>query len=444
MTTNPTNSGSESPTELQPNPPADLEAPKSAVGSPSPASKSNDPTFIYVICQNGAEAATKLELMSASLNLNLAFSRPGFITFKVDSRNQLTERFSLPSTLARTYGWSLGKSVGDEATELVEQIAQHPKLAAAKHIHIWQRDPVLPGRNGFEPGVSELAAAIGELFGSTKVVKKNGQWINRVAKPGDLVFDIVMVEPNEWWYGYHFADTIAQRWPGGVPMMDTTIETCSRAYFKLKEALLWSGITIKPGDICAEVGSAPGGASQLLLEMGAQVIGIDPAEMEPEILEHENFTFIRRRSSEVKKRDLRDVKWLIVDVNAAPKFTLDAVTELVQHPSIDVKGIILTIKLLERKLIGEIPKLMAQVKALGFQVVKSRQLAFNRNEFCLVGVKDKFVLRSGKKTKKIGKPGPESKPKSEPESEAKPEWIVESTPESGLEPKPESETKSDS
>ena len=67
---------------------------------------------------------------------------------------------------------------------------------------------------------------------------------------------------------------MAQRWPGGVPLFDTTVETYSRAYFKLKEALLWSGITVKPGDVCAEIGSAPGGASQLLLEMGARVIGI--------------------------------------------------------------------------------------------------------------------------------------------------------------------------
>jgi len=375
----------------------------------SPQSSSGDgeeAKFIYVICQNGGEAGTKLELVSNHPELKLAFSRPGFITFKVENAS-LSERFSLRSTLARTYGWSLGKVTGESAEELVQQISKVPQLAQAKHLHIWQRDPVIPGRNGFEPGVSALAQEIGTLFQTEG--SQSQLMINRVAKPEDLVFDIVMVEPNEWWYGYHFADTVAQRWPGGAPKFDTTVETYSRAYFKLKEALLWSGISIKPGDVCAEIGSAPGGACQLLLEMGASVIGIDPAEMEQEVLDHENFTFIRRRSSEVKKRDLSEVKWLTADVNAAPQFTLDAITEFVEHPAIDIKGVVLTIKLLERKLILKIPELMAQLKKLGFQVVKSRQLAFNRNEFCLVGVKDKFILRSGKQTKKPAKPRPRKK-----------------------------------
>jgi len=355
--------------------------------------------LIYVICQNGGEAATKLELINAYPSLKLAFSRPGFITFKVED-SVIPERFALRSTLVRTSGWSIGKVSGEDANELVGQISKVEKLAQANHIHVWQRDPTIPGRNGFEPGVSTLASEVGNLFGETEIVKQNSILVNRIAKPDDLVFDVIMVEPTEWWYGYHFAQTVAQRWPGGVPLIDTTVETYSRAYFKLKEALLWSGITIQPGDVCAEIGSAPGGASQLLLEMEAKVIGIDPAEMEPGVMEHENFTFIRRRSSEVKKRDLRDVNWLLADVNAAPKFTFDAITEIVESQFVNVKGVILTIKLLERKLITEIPALIEQLKTLGFQVVKSRQLAFNRNEFCMVGVKDKFVLRSGKQTKK--------------------------------------------
>ena len=326
-----------------------------------------DSKFIYVICQNGGEAATKLELINAYPSLKLAFSRPGFITFKVED-SVIPERFALRSTLVRTSGWSIGKVSGEDANELVEQISKVEKLAQANHIHVWQRDPTIPGRNGFEPGVSTLASEVGNLFGETEIVKQNSILVNRIAKPDDLVFDVIMVEPTEWWYGYHFAQTVAQRWPGGVPLIDTTVETYSRAYFKLKEALLWSGITIQPGDVCAEIGSAPGGASQLLLEMEAKVIGIDPAEMEPGVMGHENFTFIRRRSSEVKKRDLRDVNWLLADVNAAPKFTFDAITEIVESQFVNVKGVILTIKLLERKLITEIPALIEQLKTLGFQV----------------------------------------------------------------------------
>lgn len=357
-----------------------------------------DASFIYVICQNGAESAAKLEILTAHPNLRLAFSRPGFITFKVDADNPLPQKFSLKSTLARTYGWSLGKLKNEDANQMVAEIVESPQLKLSRGIHVWQRDPVLPGKNGFEPGVSSLAKEIGNLFSQTTIVQENEIAVNEIAGPNDLVFDIVLVEPDEWWYGFHFATTVAGRWPGGVPMIDTTVETFSRAYFKLKEALLWSGIRVNPGDQVAEIGSAPGGACQLLLEMGAHVIGIDPAEMESEILEHKNFTHIRRRGSEVKRRDFRNVRWLIADLNMDPDFTLDTIAEVVQHDLVDVKGVIMTLKFQDWKMVKKIPSYMARAKELGFQVVKSRQLAFNRGEFCLVAVKDKFLLRAGKRS----------------------------------------------
>ena len=359
--------------------------------------------FLFVVCQNGAEAATKLELITAYPNLRLAFSRPGFITFKVlpgIASPNISERFSLRSTLTRTAGWSLGKVRGDDANELVRQVCQSEKLANAKHLHVWQRDPVIPGKNGFEPGISPLAQEVGELFSKSDVIAENKIPINRVAKADEFVFDIVMVEPNEWWIGYHYATSVAGRWPGGAPKFDTTTEVYSRAYFKLKEALLWSGISISPGDVCAEIGSAPGGACQLLLEMDAQVIGIDPAEMEPGVAEHDRFFHIRKRGSEVRKREFSDVNWLFADLNTAPNFTLDMISDIVAHESVNIKGMVLTLKLSDWKSVAEIPVYLKRVKELGFQVVKARQLAFNRQEFCLAAVKDKFVLRSGKRKTK--------------------------------------------
>ncbi len=391
---------------------------------PDPVAAAQPTPFIFVICQNGAETAAKLEIISAHPNLKLAFSRPGFITFKVDPDQPLPLRFNLRSTLARTYGWSIGKIKGEVAEELVAEIIQNPVVAEANQIHVWQRDPVIPGKNGFEPGISTLASEIGRLFEQSDVVSRNQVTANRLAKPDDLVFDVVMVEPNEWWYGFHFANTVPGRWPGGVPMIETDVETYSRAYFKLQEALLWSGISIHSGDGCAEIGSSPGGACQWLLEQGAQVIGIDPAEMEPGLQEQENFTHIRRRGHEVKKRDFRHVRWLLADLNVDPNYTLDTVAEIVKHDSVDVRGIILTLKLMDWKKVAEIPKLIARVKELGFQVAKSRQLAFNRQEFCLVGVKDKFVLRKGKKTKTRKVPANKQEPEDsvcgDPEPERSP------------------------
>ena len=128
-------------------------------------------------------------------------------------------------------------------------------------------------------------------------------------------------------------------------MLETGEMPVSRAYYKLKEALLWSGIQVREGDVCAEIGSAPGGACQLLLELGAQVIAIDPAPLDSEVAEHENLTFIRRRGREVKKRELADVRWLLADLNIAPNYTLDTVEEIVSSKRVNPRGMLLTLKL---------------------------------------------------------------------------------------------------
>ncbi len=370
-------------------------------------SSTDSPRFIYVVCQHGAETAAKKEITDGNPELRLAFSRPGFLTFKLDAGVNWPEKFTLRSTLARTYGWSLGRTTGADAKLLIDEILLETKLNGPqtrsfgpddfRHLHVWERDGRVPGHKGFEPGPSVLATEIGALFGKQFEQSKRAMSINEIARPDDKVLDIVLVEPDQWWFGYHYATTIPGRWPGGVPLIDTTVETVSRAYFKAAEALAWSGIEIQAGDWCAEIGSSPGGCCQLLLERGANVIGIDPAEMEPELLANKNFIHIRRRGNEVRKRDLTDVKWLFADLNIVPNYTLDTVTEIVSHESVDIKGMILTMKLPDWKLVEEVPAIMNRVRQLGFSVVKTRQLAFNRQEFCLFAVKDKFLLREGKK-----------------------------------------------
>jgi 23S rRNA (cytidine2498-2'-O)-methyltransferase len=356
--------------------------------------------FVFVICQAGAEAAARKEILELP-GFRLAFSLPGFLTFKVEP-GSLPERFSLPVTLARTCGWSLGKVSGEEANQLVAEICQQDIWEDCQHLHVYERETVVPGTKGFEPGTTILAAEIGELFAMNDVLKTRNIAVNRVAKVNQKVIDVVLVKPNEWWFGYHWTVTRPSRWPGGVPIFDTSEAKASRAYYKLKEALLWSGIKIAPGDVCAEIGAAPGGACELLLEMGAKVIAIDPAELEPEIEAHENLIYLRRRGHEVKKKDFKDVKWLLADLNIAPKYSLDTVRDIVAHEAVDIRGLILTLKLSEWELVGEVRAYLERVGQMGFQVVKARQLAFNRREFCLVAIKDKFALRSGKRAKKKG------------------------------------------
>ena len=381
-------------------------------------------SFIYVCCQQGVESVVKTELSKQHPGLSFAFSRPGFVTFKLSPDAKLPLKFALASTFARTSGWSIGRADGDDGAALVEQIVSSEAAKLCKHIHVWQRDRAVPGQRGFEPGETPLAKAVGEQILASGVFSGRDVQVNRAARTDDLVLDVAIVEPNQWWFGFHYVSTAAGRWPGGVPFFDTEVDVASRAYFKLKEALLWAGIAVQAGDVVAEIGSAPGGACQLLLESGATVIGVDPAEMEPEILKNKKFTHIRRRGNEVKKKDLKDVKWLFADLNATPTYTLDAITEIVSSQHVDVTGMILTLKMTDMKMAEEVTAIRKRVKDLGFSVVKTRQLSFNRGEFCLAAVKDKFALRAAKR-KAPSKVATKAKDTAESKDTAKPKAAAE-------------------
>lgn len=262
---------------------------------------------------------------------------------------------------------------------------------------------MIVGERGFEPGISQLAQQVGrtiiEQF-PDKRIEMRAPVLNQTAPRGSLVLDCVVVEPYQWWIGWHRASSVALRWPGGVSPVDREHETVGRAYWKTHEALAWSRLPIAKGELCVEIGSAPGGSAQCLLEKGFNVIGIDPAEMSPAIAEHPRFKHIRKRAAEVRRREFQHVRWLLADSNVAPKHTLDSVEQFVTHDQVHVRGMILTLKLLDWKLAEQIPLYIDRVRSWGYQYVKARQLAFNRREFCLVALRRRSMLRPSRKTKR--------------------------------------------
>jgi 23S rRNA (cytidine2498-2'-O)-methyltransferase len=355
----------------------------------------SDGDFLFVVCQVGAEPALKSELARRWPEIRLAFSRPGFVTFKLPPGHGLSGDFDLASVFARTCGFSLGKVTGDHAEAMADRVWQIAGDRPLDHLHVWQRDPAMPGDHDFEPGITPVADAVGRIIAARRPAE-NGTGsesrprvfpVNLVARPGQRILDCVLVEPNEWWIGEHQASAMPSRWPGGTPKIDMPDDAVSRAYLKITEALLWSRLPVSTGDHCVELGSSPGGSCQALLDRGLIVTGIDPAEMAPSVLEHPNFTHVRARGADLKRREFRNVKWLFADSNVAPKHTLDTVEHIVTNRQVNVQGILLTLKLIEWHLADQIPEYMDRIRGWGYPLVKARQLAFNRQEFCVVALR---------------------------------------------------------
>src|SRR5262245_21408568 len=73
---------------------------------------SDSHSFVFTTCQIGAEPALKDEVSRAWPLLRFAFSRPGFLTFKVAPGKKLPEDFASSLVFARAAGFCLGKVWG--------------------------------------------------------------------------------------------------------------------------------------------------------------------------------------------------------------------------------------------------------------------------------------------------------------------------------------------
>ncbi|HUY31888.1 MAG TPA: SAM-dependent methyltransferase [Pirellulales bacterium] len=349
-------------------------------------------------CQVGAEHAVKLELARRWPAFRFAYSRPGFMTFKLPADQPLADDFNLESVFARSYAFSLGKAAGGDPARLARQVRELAGDRPYEKLHVFPRDTAAAGEHGYEPGLTpaaDEAAALIRAELDRDQLDRDQLDRRPLAREGQLVLDCVLVQPNEWWVGQHRARGWASCRPGGLSRLKLPDDAVSRAYLKMEEALRWSKLPARPGQRVVEIGCAPGGSCQALLRRGMSVAGIDPAAMHPALLAHPNFVHIRKRAADVRRRDFRQVRWLVADMNVAPTYTLDAVEAIVSHPQVDVRGLLLTLKLLDWNLAEQVPGYLARVHAWGFPYVRARQLQHNRQEICVAA----FRRKPGRKSK---------------------------------------------
>lgn len=374
--------------------------------------------FVFAACQPGAEPALKAEAASRVPEWRLAFSRPGFVTFKAP-RPLSVDRFESPRlTFARTLGVSLDRVAGDggvdELARRVWEVAGAAALVQAGPVklHVWQRDTALPGHAGVEPGPTALSI---QATAALRAAAPPDALESRDETPGEapaqaprrpaVALDVAIVDPTEWWVGAHPIRSRTDRWPGGVPRLELPPHAVSRAYLKMQEALRWSAFPTRKGDPWVEIGCAPGGASQALLDAGMLVAGVDPAAIDDALAEDPRFRHIRARAAEAPLKELAGAVWMAADVNAAPASTLAAVGPIVTRSDSLVRGVLLTMKLLDPEMAepARVAECVEAVRAWGFADVRARQLAFNRQEFCLAALRSRGQRRM-KRGRRLARP----------------------------------------
>lgn len=103
----------------------------------------------------------------------------------------------------------------------------------------------------------------------------------------------------------------------------------SRAYLKLWEALALLRCWPQPGETCLDLGASPGGWSWTLASLGARVIAVDKAPLDPRVAALPNVTVRQESAFALEPARWREtdgaVDWLCSDVIAYPRRLLGLV-----------------------------------------------------------------------------------------------------------------------
>lgn len=216
-------------------------------------------------------------------------------------------------------------------------------------------------------------------------IEVNGE-LNLVHGPNsnrsELVRDIYKLSDKEFWIGWHRQLDTINSYPFSQPNVLLPEHSPSRAYLKIAEALILKNIDIAGSQIL-ELGSAPGGASLRMLELGAKVIGIDPGAMDKSIIENPSFTHVLESVQKVNSSDLpENVDWLVNDMNIPFEQSIEESLRLMKLRARSIKGAFITIKLNNPKILKKCMTYVDKMKRQ-FKEVDCLQLPSHKKEFLL-------------------------------------------------------------
>ena len=344
----------------------------------------NDPEprgeYLLVACQAGAEDVVAARMAQTLPGSTRGAWRRGVVTFRLPAGldpspadlDRVRDRLVVARTLFRCHGqirWD------DDAGR---QAAIRERIPAARYdaVHLFPRDLRALTAADVVADMPRLAKAAGLASAFPEATLGT-------ARPGDLVLDCLSDGDDRWWIGWHRAQAPSTCWPGGLYPRPLPGDKVSRAWLKLDEAIESFGVEVREGQLACELGASPGGACQRLLECGLEVVGIDPALVDPVVAAIPGFTQWRKRARDVTLRDLRGFEWVVADMNIDPTSTLDSIGRVVTAPGSRAEGIIATLKIPDWSRATSLDAWLGQFRAWGF-TARARQLSTGGREVCVV------------------------------------------------------------
>ena len=317
--------------------------------------------FVYFICNQGSANLLKEELLKKHRYFNVAFARQTFLTFKRSDGKETTIDFNPQCVFARAFGISLGKAKISEIGLVLQSELIH-SLNKEYVLHEWNPD-----------GKCDWTVRP-ELEQILQLKKDN------TAKVGDLIIDVVKMNPTDYFLGIRKRSAWQTPYVGGTPPFDLPEEAPSRAWLKTEEAIELTGAQLMPGETVLEIGSAPGGSVYNFLKRDLKVYGVDTGEMHESCLKNKNFTHLNMTMQKIDRSLFKTpVKWLLLDINQKPSYALRELRRIIPLFKGELKGLFLTFKLTDQDSIKKMDANIKELTTYGLQVTPT-QLFHNRNE----------------------------------------------------------------
>jgi 23S rRNA (cytidine2498-2'-O)-methyltransferase len=164
--------------------------------------------------------------------------------------------------------------------------------------------------------------------------------------------------------------------PGGRMRVRVPGDRPSRAARKLAEAFLWLGMSPEPGELCVDLGAAPGGWSFVLLDRRARVVAVDPARLEPELMKRKGLRHVKGSAFDFEPDE--PVDWLLCDMAWRPLEVAQMLARWARRR--DATLLVANFKLPMKRKAEMVSKIRATLESGGWRSVRAKQLYHDRDE----------------------------------------------------------------
>jgi len=325
--------------------------------------------FLFFCTNIGNEKLLKEEIHTFYPDFNLSYSRKGFLTYKNKGiQYDLNTISQLELTFSTRCGICFGRSNPiDLLTDLVNSCDDFQLTLDKCTIHSFSIN------TDFELSTSSIFQ--GEVNQYTPINK--------------TVIDVIALSDKEIWCGVHKVAKTTTHYPNSQIDLELPINSPSKSYLKIAQAIELLHIEIKRNDRWLDFGSAPGGASYYLLNRGVKVWGIDPAKMDRLILANSNYTHISKPVQDLAQEDLPlgDIDWIYVDLNLNPNQAIKEILRLSKKYNNRLKGILFTVQIVKDEYVQSIEDFEEEFFNWGFSSVISRQVPAHKREYLILAKK---------------------------------------------------------